>query len=173
MKLLLLDLDGTIRRSRSGEFITDPSDQEPIEGAIESLESAEEQGWIIVGITNQAGVAAGHKTFKSAILEQKKTLEIFARLSRIYFCPDFKGRECFRVSRWSCVQIDELYPDLIGQFRKPNSGMIFAALRAFAEEPTDILMVGDRKEDEDAALKAGIKFLDASEFRSKNQTANP
>ena len=170
MKLLLLDLDGTIRRSRSkSEFITDPNDQDPIEGAIESLESAQKQGWTMVGITNQAGVSAGHKTLRSAILEQKKTLEIFAKLSHIYFCPDFKGRECFRVTKYCCVQIDELYPDLTGQFRKPNPGMIFAALRGFAEDPTDILMVGDRKEDEDAALKAGIKFLDASEFRNQSK----
>jgi phosphoglycolate phosphatase-like HAD superfamily hydrolase len=59
------------------------------------------------------------------------------------------------------VQIDELYPDLIEQFRKPNPGMIFAALRAFAKEPTDILMVGDREEDKLAAKNAGINFLDA------------
>jgi D-glycero-D-manno-heptose 1,7-bisphosphate phosphatase len=77
MKLLLLDLDGTIRRSTIGEFINDPSDQEPIEGAIESLEFAQKQGWAMIGITNQAGVAAGYKTLKSAILEQKKTLEIW------------------------------------------------------------------------------------------------
>lgn len=173
MKLLLLDLDGTIRRSKSNsEFITDPNDQEPIEGAIESLESAYQQGWTIVGITNQAGVAAGHKSLKSAIEEQLKALEIFPRLFCIYFCPDFKGQECFRVRKCSCVQIDELWPDLFLQFRKPNPGMIFAALRAFASSPTDILMVGDRKEDEFAALNAGIRFLDASEFRSQYQATN-
>lgn len=169
MKLLLLDLDGTIRRSRSGEFITDPNDQDSIEGAIESIESAQQQGWTMVGITNQAGVAAGHKTLKSAILEQKKTLEIFPMISCIYFCPDFEGRECFRVTKYCCVQIDALYPDLIEQFRKPNPGMIFAALRDFVEDPTDILMVGDRKEDQLAALKAGIRFLDASEFRNQGK----
>jgi D-glycero-D-manno-heptose 1,7-bisphosphate phosphatase len=166
MKLLLLDLDGTIRRSTIGEFINDPSDQEPIEGAIESLEFAQKQGWAMIGITNQAGVAAGYKTLKSAILEQKKTLEIFPMLSCIYFCPDFKGRKCFRVQRAGCVEIDEMYPDLIGQFRKPNPGMIFASLRAFDENPTDILMVGDREEDEFAAKNAGLRFLGASEIRN-------
>lgn len=160
-KALLLDLDGTIRQSTSGKFIEDPSDQEPIEGAIKAMEIYHQEGWTMVGITNQGGVAAGHKSLKSAIEEQLKTLEIFPQLSCIYFCPDFKGRECFRVRKCSCVQIDELYPDLIEQFRKPNPGMIFAALRAFAKEPTDILMVGDREEDKLAAKNAGINFLDA------------
>ncbi|NCS59365.1 MAG: hypothetical protein GPJ16_22050 [Microcystis aeruginosa G11-04] len=36
MKILLLDLDGTIRRPTSGKFIEDPNDQEPIEGASEN-----------------------------------------------------------------------------------------------------------------------------------------
>jgi D-glycero-D-manno-heptose 1,7-bisphosphate phosphatase len=166
MQLLLLDLDGTIRRSTIGEFINDPSDQEPIEGAIESLKSAQKQGWAMIGITNQAGVAAGHKTLESAILEQKKTLEIFPMLSCIYFCPDFKGQKCFCLERVCCVEIDKMYPELIGQFRKPNPGMIFASLRAFDENPTDILMVGDRKEDEFAAKNAGLRFLGASEFRN-------
>ena len=160
-KALLLDLDGTIRQSTSGKFIEDPSDQEPIEGAIKAMEIYHQEGWTMVGITNQGGVAAGHKSLKSAIEEQLKTLEIFPQLSCIYFCPDFKGQECFRVKKCSCVQIDELYPDLIEQFRKPNPGMIFAALRAFAEKPTDILMVGDREEDKLAAKNAGINFLDA------------
>jgi D-glycero-D-manno-heptose 1,7-bisphosphate phosphatase len=161
MKALLLDLDGTIRRPTSGKFIKDPNDQEPIEGAIKAMEIYHQEGWTMIGITNQGGVAAGYKSLKSAIEEQQKTLEIFPRLSCIYFCPDFKGRECFCVRKHSCVQIDKLYPDLIEQFRKPNSGMIFAALRAFAKEPTDILMVGDREEDKLAAKNAGINFLDA------------
>ena len=55
MKLLLLDLDGTIRRSKSGsEFITDPSDQEPIKKPVEVLISAEKQGWIMVGLLNSS-----------------------------------------------------------------------------------------------------------------------
>ena len=160
-KALLLDLDGTIRQSTNGKFIKNPNDQEPIEGSIKAMEIYHQEGWTLIGITNQGGVAAGHKSLESAIEEQLKTLEIFPRLSCIYFCPDFKGRECFRVRKHSCVQIDELYPDLIEQFRKPNPGMIFAALRAFAEKPTDILMVGDREEDKLAAKNAGINFLDA------------
>ena len=160
-KALLLDLDGTIRQSTNGKFIKNPNDQEPIEGSIEAMEIYHQEGWTMIGITNQGGVDAGYKSLKSAIEEQLKTLEIFPWLSCIYFFPDFKGRECFRVRKCSCVQIDDLYPELIEQFRKPNPGMIFAALRAFGEKPTDILMVGDREEDKLAAKNAGINFLDA------------
>jgi D-glycero-D-manno-heptose 1,7-bisphosphate phosphatase len=161
MKALLLDLDGTIRRPTSGKFIEDPNDQEPIEGAIKAMEIYHQEGWTMIGITNQGGVAAGYKSLKSAIEEQLKTLEIFPRLSCIYFCPDFEGNLCYGVSRENIDLIHVICKEFLGQFRKPNPGMIFAALRAFAKEPTDILMVGDREEDKLAAKNAGINFLDA------------
>ncbi|MFM6404935.1 MAG: hypothetical protein ACKPGT_09860, partial [Microcystis sp.] len=57
---------------------------------IKTMQLYDQEGWIIIGITNQGGVAAGHKSLKSAIEEQRKTLEIFPLLSYIYFCPDFE-----------------------------------------------------------------------------------
>ncbi len=46
MKILLLDLDGTIRRPTSGKFIEAPNDQEPIEGAIKTIEIYHQEGWL-------------------------------------------------------------------------------------------------------------------------------
>jgi len=73
MKALLLDLDGTIRRPTSGKFIEYPNDQEPIEGAIKAMEIYHQEGWTMIGITNQGGVAAGYKSLKSAIEEQQES----------------------------------------------------------------------------------------------------
>ena len=161
MKALLLDLDGTIRQPTSGKFIEYPNDQEPIKGAIKAIEIYHQEGWTMIGITNQGGVAAGHKSLKSAIEEQLKTLEIFPLLSYIYFCPDFEGNLCYGVSRENIDLIHVICKEFLGQFRKPNCGMISASLKSFDKDPIDILMVGDREEDKLAAKNAGINFLDA------------
>ena len=164
IKALLLDLDGTIRRPTSGKFIEDPNDQEPIEEAIKSMKIYHQEGWIMIGITNQGGVAAGYKSLKNAIEEQRKTLEIFPLLSYIYFCPDFEGNLCYGVSRENIDLIHEMHKDFLGQFRKPNCGMISAALKKF-ENLSKSLMIGDRAEDKEAAKNAGIDFLSADIWR--------
>ena len=164
IKALLLDLDGTIRRPTSGKFIEDPNDQEPIEGAIKTMEIYHQEGWIVIGCSNQGGVAAGHKSLKSAIEEQRKTLEIFPLLSYIYFCPDFEGNLCYGVSRENIDLIHEIRKEFLGQFRKPNCGMISAALKCF-KNPSKALMVGDQLADEEAAAFAGIRFLSADIWR--------
>lgn len=69
MKLLILDLDGTVRCPKSGaKFINDPLDQEIIPEAGIAIADYKSQGWIIVGATNQGGVAAGHKQLEDAII---------------------------------------------------------------------------------------------------------
>ena len=51
-KILFLDLDGTVRRTKSGAtFINDPYDQELIPGVEEAI--ARYHNWLIIGITNQ------------------------------------------------------------------------------------------------------------------------
>jgi D-glycero-D-manno-heptose 1,7-bisphosphate phosphatase len=56
-----VDLDGTIRETASGKtFINEPTDQKAIEGTQEAIEYLSEK-FTIIGVTNQGGVAAGHK----------------------------------------------------------------------------------------------------------------
>jgi D-glycero-D-manno-heptose 1,7-bisphosphate phosphatase len=58
MKILFLDLDGTIRETKSGaKFINDPYDQKAIDGANTACDQYHKKGWNLIGITNQGGVA--------------------------------------------------------------------------------------------------------------------
>jgi len=67
-RLLLVDLDGTIREPLSGgQFIQHPQDQRIIKGADKAIAHYHKEGWVIVGITNQGGVAAGFKQLSDAI----------------------------------------------------------------------------------------------------------
>jgi D-glycero-D-manno-heptose 1,7-bisphosphate phosphatase len=167
MKLLFVDLDGTIREPISDNtFIQHPKDQQPIPGVIEAIAKYRRDGWTIVGITNQGGVAAGYKTLESAIAEQKYTLEIFPKLFRIYFCPD-NGECAYRVARSSYSKVER---GLFDSFRKPGCGMIDLALSDFLKagmsENSQYLMVGDRPEDQQCAEKAQISFLWAKDWRN-------
>lgn len=176
-KLLMVDLDGTIRQCKSNPegFINYPLDQELIPNVTEAL--ARYKDYIIVGITNQGGVAAGFKSLANAISEQQYTMQLCSQLSAIYFCPDFEGKQCLYVNEVGLVvQVHETWRkhrDLIGSFRKPSPGMLHLAIRheAWQLVPTipDLrnlraMYIGDRPEDEQAAQAAGVRFMWAADW---------
>lgn len=157
MGLLLLDLDGTIRRSKSGaKFINDPHDQELIPGAAEAMTAYAEAGFTLVGVTNQGGVAHGFKTELSMIAEQEKTLELSPKLAYILACPDMEGRDCW------CIYRHESHHHEGHDFRKPGIGMVHLAEEISRAEAT--LMVGDMESDRDCAKAANIGFAWAEEW---------
>lgn len=164
-KLLLLDCDGTIRRSKSGAtFINEPHDQEAIPEAESAIAHYYRQGWTIIGITNQGGVAAGHKSLEDATTEQKYTLQICPWLDAIIFCPDYEGKErcdVFKTTSFlpSIKDMAELHNSLKGTYRKPGAGMLLWTMEWLGIDKADCLYVGDRPEDEQAAANAGVKFL--------------
>jgi D-glycero-D-manno-heptose 1,7-bisphosphate phosphatase len=168
-KILLVDCDGTIRQPKSkAKFINKPSDQEPIPGAVEAINHYHSKGWLIVGITNQAGVAAGHKSLKDCIEEQQYTLRLFPQLKGIYFCPDYEGDICYFVDENNYRQCPKWLPNIY--FRKPSCGMLLKALIDFNGDINQAWMVGDRPEDEQAAAAAGINFMWADIWRERWRT---
>jgi len=168
-KIIFFDLDGTLRQTKSGKtFINEPEDQQPIEGTQKALSYYQEKGFLLIGITNQGGVAAGHKSLQSAIEEQRITLELFPELSEIFFCPNW-GESCYQLSRGN--QPLEFSAPLSGDgtaisCRKPGHGMLLTATRPLAELK-DCWMIGDRPEDQQCAEAAGVKFVWASVMHAK------
>ena len=170
MKLLLLDLDGTVREPISDNtFITNPEDQRLIKGVEEKFK--EYNYWTVIGVTNQGGVAAGHKTLENCIAEQYFTLELAWRLEAILFCPDVEGKECW------VVESEFLEPYCVTirgyNFRKPGAGMLDFAHRLTwnwegkqaSNSIEESLMVGDIEEDKLAAKAANIPFMWAKDWR--------
>jgi D-glycero-D-manno-heptose 1,7-bisphosphate phosphatase len=167
MPLLLIDLDDTIRESLSGApHFQHPQDQRMIAGADVALNTYGEE-WIIVGITNQGGVAAGYKTMQECIEEQQYTLKLFPQLREIYFCPDFEGRKCFRVTRHNAHNHSQTR--WFRQYRKPHPGMLKLAMVRHNHLPENCLYVGDRPEDEVAAKRAGVRFQWADDWIRQHQ----
>ena len=169
MSLLLIDIDGTLREPLSGQqYFQHPKDQRIIEGAQIAL-GAYKEDWIIVGITNQGGVAAGHKSMQECIKEQQYTLELFPELREIYFCPDFEGKKCFRVTGHNVYNHSKT--KWSRQYRKPRSGMLQLAMVRHKHTPQNSLYVGDRPEDEQAAQRAGVPFQWARDWIEQHQQA--
>lgn len=168
MKILFLDLDGTVRRTKSGAtFINDPYDQELIPGVEEAIACYQE--WKIIGVTNQGGVGAGYKSLESCILEQRQTINLLPQMSLLLFCTD-NGETMYRivVQSGASNKIPALCKSTsFGNFRKPGPGMVNFGLNYFGEKPKQVLMVGDRPEDQQCAANASIPFMRAEEWRNQ------
>jgi D-glycero-D-manno-heptose 1,7-bisphosphate phosphatase len=168
-KIIFFDLDGTLRQTKSGQtFINQPEDQKAIEGTQEALAYYQKKGFLMIGITNQGGVAAGHKSLQSAIEEQRITLQLFPELSEIFFCPNYDGESCYQVSRDNEPLLMKTL-DLMNSCRKPGAGMIELAMRGFSDlDIAQSWMIGDdRAEDQQCAEAAGVKFVWAAAMHAK------
>lgn len=167
-KILFLDLDGTCRRTKSGEtFINDPYDQELIPGVEDAI--ARYHDYKIIGVTNQGGVIAGYKSLENCFEEQRQTLKLLPQMSLLLFCTD-NGDTMFRLSQQGLkmhgMPIMTNSRNHFGNFRKPNPGMIVFGLLYSREKLEEVLMVGDRPEDQQAANNANIPFMWAEEWRN-------
>lgn len=165
-RLIFFDLDGTLRHPKSGaQFINDPYDQEPIEGAAQGVAYFASKGFVCVGVTNQGGVAAGHKSLDDATLEQKITLDLFPGLDIIYFCPTW-GDRCLSLDRNGISRVyDAQSLDTELSFRKPGAGMLVLVAKFLGTDIQKSWMVGDRPEDKGAAIEAGSRFISALAFQ--------
>ena len=164
-KILFLDCDGTIRQPKNGaKFISSPTDQQIIPGADVGINYHHQLGHIIIGITNQGGVEAGHKSLEDAIAEQRYTLELFPQIESIFFCPNYKGDIAWRVQKTGEKQYSNPFSP---SYRKPEPGMVYLVVaEAIREHRMPITlsscqMVGNSPEDEACAAAAGISFIPA------------
>jgi len=156
--LILVDLDGTVRKTISGEVCPKNwRDQLLFPEAAQRLKVLSEKGYSIYGISNQGGCEAINpdtgKPYKSrgqAIAEMRFFLRMCPWVDRVYFCPNHTtlGKaddEIIRVCRpwwFPFLTVRREYngmgdhPDWQTKqgFRKPNTGMIELAYKQFADE---------------------------------------
>lgn len=154
---LLLDLDGTVRKSKTGKFISGPSDIEILPNVEERITEYKDKGYLIIGITNQGGVAHGFKTVQAVARESIHTHQLLNnKFDKIFACLAMED---------GCNQA-YAYKSLL---RKPYYGMLVHAELFFFHKGIIIdwnnsLMVGDRAEDGFCAASAEIAFMQAVDF---------
>lgn len=139
-KALFLDRDGVINHDVG--YAYKPSQIQFIDGIFELCEYFQAQGFIIIIVTNQSGIARG---FYSE--------EDFAALST-WFVEQFKQRGIRIGHIYHCPH----HPEITGPCacRKPNAGMLLEAIEKFSITPQQSIMIGDKVSDMQAAKAAKI-----------------
>lgn len=97
MKLLILDRDGTLNRSRD-DYVASADEWEALPGALEAVAQLNQAGWRVVLATNQSGIGRG--LFDMASLNaihakmHRQLAAVGARLDAIFFCPHAPEEAC-------------------------------------------------------------------------------
>lgn len=152
-KALFLDIDGTIRETEHlpNKYPTSPDEVRlihPAEQMRAKLESYREQGYTLIGVSNQSGIA-------KEIVTVEKVDEIFERTRSLlgYSEDEFPILYCpHRPAPITCF------------CRKPQSGMAIECIMKLKLDPAECVMVGDMKTDEEMAKRIGLKYYDVADF---------
>ncbi|MBL8330286.1 MAG: D-glycero-beta-D-manno-heptose 1,7-bisphosphate 7-phosphatase [Rubrivivax sp.] len=90
MKLLILDRDGTLNRSRD-DYVASADEWEALPGALEAVARLNHGGWRVVLATNQSGIGRGLFDMASLnAIHAKMHRQLAAaggRIEAIFFCP--------------------------------------------------------------------------------------
>jgi len=146
-KGLLLDVDGTVRRTKSGEpFPRDADDIEILPNRRAVLEKWANDGYKLFFVSNQGGIASGQLTRETADAAFARTVELLGLpVTEISYCP----HPAFPAS---CFCRKPL----------PGMGILLAHRHQLARE--HLVMVGDMDSDEDFARSLGAKYVGAETF---------
>ena len=143
---VFIDRDGTI--SEEVGYVNHPSRYQVFSYSAEAIKKLNDNNWLAILVTNQAGVARGY--FSEDVIgavHQQLTSELakeHAQLDAIYYCAHHPtvGEPPYR---FDC------------DCRKPKTGLINRAASDFEIDLTSSWMVGDRYSDIEMARNAGLR----------------
>jgi D-glycero-D-manno-heptose 1,7-bisphosphate phosphatase len=143
---VFIDRDGTI--SEEVGYINHPSRFRLFPYAARAIKLLNDQGWLAIIITNQAGVARGY--FSESMIEtvhdnlRKELSDEGARVDAIYYCAHHPtvGEAPYR-QECDC--------------RKPKPGLITRATKDLDVALEQSWMIGDRYGDVELARNAGVR----------------
>lgn len=141
-RALFLDRDGVLT-AETGEYITRPSALQILPGVAEAAARLTAAGWLLIVVTNQAGVGRG-------ILTKPDLEAIHARL-----IAEIQSAGGVLTAIYACTH----HPDADCDCRKPLPGLL---LQAAAEHDLDLsasYMIGDSPRDIAAGHAAGCHTL--------------
>jgi D-glycero-D-manno-heptose 1,7-bisphosphate phosphatase len=142
-KALFLDRDGVINHD-PGDYTTSLEEFVVLPTVIPALKLAHQKGYLIIIVTNQAGIAKGlynheevHKMHDK--LQQACRKEGF-EITHFYYSPH--------------------HPDYSQSLtRKPGSLLLERAIGRYKIDPTRSIMIGDKERDVQCAHAVGVKGL--------------
>lgn len=142
---IFLDRDGTINLDHG--YVHEIDKFQFIDGVIDACRELKKMGFILVLVTNQSGIARGKFSEEQFMaLTEWMDWSLADRdvdFDGIYFCPHHPE-----------AVIEEYRQEC--ECRKPQPGMLLRALHELNIDMTASYMVGDKPEDMQAAIAAGI-----------------
>ena len=147
-KAVFLDKDGTLIPDIPYNVDPDLITLQP--ESIEGLQRLQEEGYLLIIISNQAGVARGYFTEDKLPAVEQRMAELLAahalKLSGFYYCPHYPDGS-----------IDGYNIDC--QCRKPMPGMLLKAAKDHDIDLAGSWMIGDILNDVEAGNRAGCKTV--------------
>lgn len=144
-KAAIFDYDGTLRDSKGKyKFPVTPEDIVILPGRKEKLKQLAAEGYLLLGISNQSGIAKGNLTEEAAVECFKKTNEMLGVDIDFVFCPHGVPPSCY------C--------------RKPQSGLGVALIEKHKIDVIKSFYVGDQTTDRTFAERLGLKFFEQGQF---------
>jgi D-glycero-D-manno-heptose 1,7-bisphosphate phosphatase len=144
-RALFLDRDGVINVERN--YVHRVEDFEFVPGIFDLCQEASARGYLLVVVTNQAGIGRGYYT-ETDFAELTAWMTTRFRehgvpLHAVYYCPDHPEHGVGRYRRDSAD-------------RKPGPGMILRAAREHGLDLPRSLLIGDKESDIAAGRAAGV-----------------
>lgn len=144
-KALYLDRDGIINEEKN--YVHRIEDFEFMEGIFEVLQYAQSLNYLLIVVTNQAGIARGYYTendfneLNDWMIRQFKEKGII--IDKVYYCPYHPTHGIGKYKKDS-------------EFRKPGPAMIQQAVKEFGIDLPQSLLIGDKESDIEAGRRAGV-----------------
>jgi D-glycero-D-manno-heptose 1,7-bisphosphate phosphatase len=147
-KALFLDRDGVINVEKN--YVYRIEDFEFLPGIFDLCTIAKQRGFLLVVITNQAGIGRGYYSeadfnrLTEWMLEEFQAHDI--KIDRVYHCP---YHPTAGIGKYRQESFD----------RKPNPGMILKARQEFNLNLSQSVLIGDKNSDIEAGRAAGVGYL--------------
>lgn len=154
-RFVMLDRDGVINYD-SDAFIKSPEEWRPIPGSLEAITLLNDNGFKVIVVSNQSGLARG--LFDEATLEQihAKMMQLVehqgGKIESIYYCPHGPDEDC--------------------QCRKPRTGLLKRFANDYRVSLQDMPFVGDSLRDIQAAQSVSAMPILVKSGKGEKTLAN-
>ena len=147
-RALFLDRDGVINVDHG--YVHRPDQFEFIDGIFDLCRHARDLGYLIVVVTNQAGIGRGYYTEQAfhdlSTWMKQRFAAAGVQIAAVYFCPHHAQHGVGEYKR-DCAR------------RKPNPGMLQDAARELGVDLRASILIGDKESDIVAGRRAGLRSV--------------
>ena len=138
---LFIDRDGTIIKQIDGYYISSIEQIELIENIFPAILMLQNEGYLIIIVTNQAGINKGILSNEQVDEINQHIIQLLKKqgidISAVYVCPHKPEEQC--------------------KCRKPQPGILLKAAKEYNIDLDNRIIIGDTDKDTEAGLNAGLK----------------